>query len=610
MVCGGLLIIMSAITLLACKNLARPRPSFPAEEPGTEGRGVSQVTASARSNLLLSEQQQQQEEEDSASGQPHVIFILIDDVGTNDMGYRSTDLWELTPFLDSLASSGVVLDNYYTNQLCTPSRASLMTGRDSFRTGMQHGIVDYSAPWGLPFEEVTLADRFKAAGYSTHMTGKWHLGVFSDASYPFSRGFDTFLGYTGGGEGYYNHSTCFTPTFEGGEYSCLKDFGYGDEDGYIDYTTNTTKEGPAMVDNYSTTIMTDRAIDVAREHTGTASSDDPLFLYVAYQAAHTPLDAPPPGTFTEEEEETLARVVSDEPDRHVFARIIYYLDKEVRRLHDALEALGVLDNAVIVLASDNGACSSSGGSNHPLRGFKNTTFQGGVRVPAFVYSKSTELIPEEARGTTYSGMMHSTDWTQTLGRVVPGLPLAGMGKELSGFDQWDAIVGRRSAEEGPVRTDMVLGRNSFTFDTDTAEMVKRASPWGAYIHDGWKLILQESCVLWETSKGSYPDPDTVECSPNDECTCISLCDGPVYDFLFHIDADPLETGELPTPKLIYDGDTYHQENLVETMPDKFADMKARFELATKDEVHPAYKPEEPMGFAKWQDFNTWVVAWQ
>ncbi|CAM9850249.1 unnamed protein product, partial [Ectocarpus sp. 6 AP-2014] len=310
-------------------------------------------------------------------------------------------------------------------------------------------------------------------------------------------------------------------------------------------------------------------------------------------AAHTPLDAPPPGTFTEEEEETLARVVSDEPDRHVFARIIYYLDKEVRRLHDALEALGVLDNAVIVLASDNGACSSSGGSNHPLRGFKNTTFQGGVRVPAFVYSKSTELIPEEARGTTYSGMMHSTDWTQTLGRVVPGLPLAGMGKELSGFDQWDAIVSRRSAEEGPVRTEMVLGRNSFTFDTDTAEMVKRASPWGAYIHDGWKLILQESCVLWETSKGSYPDPDTVECSPNDECTCISLCDGPVYDFLFHIDADPLET-----------------ENLVETMPDKFADMKARFELATKDEVHPAYKPEEPMGFAKWQDFNTWVVAWQ
>ncbi|CAM9878722.1 unnamed protein product, partial [Ectocarpus sp. 8 AP-2014] len=297
-------------------------------------------------------------------------------------------------------------------------------------------------------------------------------------------------------------------------------------------------------------------------------------------AAHTPLDAPPPGTFTKEEEETLARVVSDEPDRQVFASIMYYLDKEVRRLHDALEALGVLDNAVIVLASDNGACSSSGGSNHPLRGFKNTTFQGGVRVPAFVYSKSTELIPEEVH--TYPFRVHLVFVAMCACAVgfVPTYPWqAGMGKKLSGFDQWDAIVGRRSAEEGPVRTEMVLGRNSYTFDTDTAEMVKRASPWGAYIHDGWKLILQESCVLWEISKGSYPDPDTVECSPNDECTCISLCDGPVYDFLFHIDADPLET-----------------ENLVEMMPDKFADMKARFELATKDEVHPAYKPEEPMGF--------------
>lgn len=120
-VCGGLL-IMSATTLLACKNLARPRPSFLAEEP-TEGRGVSQATG-LEPSTLLSSQQQQVEAEDSPSGQPNVIFILIDDVGTNDIGYKSTDLRELTPFLDSLASRGVVLDNYYTNQLCTPSRVS------------------------------------------------------------------------------------------------------------------------------------------------------------------------------------------------------------------------------------------------------------------------------------------------------------------------------------------------------------------------------------------------------------------------------------------------------------------------------------------------------
>ncbi|CAN0235243.1 unnamed protein product, partial [Ectocarpus fasciculatus] len=73
-------------------------------------------------------------------------------------------------------------------------------------------------------------------------TGKWHLGVYSHASYPFSRGFDTFLGYTGGEEGYLNHGLCMTPKFEGGEYSCFQDFGYGDKDGYVNFTTNTTRQ--------------------------------------------------------------------------------------------------------------------------------------------------------------------------------------------------------------------------------------------------------------------------------------------------------------------------------------------------------------------------------
>ncbi|CAM9165811.1 unnamed protein product [Ectocarpus sp. 8 AP-2014] len=206
----------------------------------------------------------------------------------------------------------------------------------------------------------------------TLKAGKWHLGMFSNASYPFSRGFDTFFGYTGAGEGYSTHSSCFTPSFDGGQYCCYRDFGYGDKDGYIDFAANTTREAPAMVGKYSTTILTDRAIEVATEHVEKFSPDT-LFLYVAYQAAHSPLNAPPPGVFTKEEEDTLARVAAD-TDRRVFAIIIYYLDNEVRRLHDELGALGVLDDAVIVFASDNGGCPSSGGSNYPLRGFKHTTF--------------------------------------------------------------------------------------------------------------------------------------------------------------------------------------------------------------------------------------------
>ncbi|CAN0465058.1 unnamed protein product, partial [Laminaria digitata] len=91
---------------------------------------------------------------------------------------------------------------------------------------------------------------------------------------------------------------------------------------------------------------------------------------------------------------------------------------QLRRLHDALNDVGLLDNAVIVLASDNGACPIRGGSNYPYRGFKHTMFEGGVRVPAFVWSKSPDLVPVEARGTTYDGMMHSTDWTPTLASII------------------------------------------------------------------------------------------------------------------------------------------------------------------------------------------------
>ncbi|CAM9107927.1 unnamed protein product [Ectocarpus sp. 8 AP-2014] len=105
-------------------------------------------------------------------------------------------------------------------------------------------------------------------------------------------------------------------------------------------------------------------------------------------------------------------------------------------------------------------------------------------------------------------------------------------------------------------------------------------------------LFAHRCSLWETSKGPYPD--NVKCDSGDPCTsCSSTCDGPLFDYLFHIETDPLET-----------------ENLKDEMPDKFAEMVERFSAATRDEVFPAYKPEEPDGVEKWFSFNTWAVAWR
>eukprot|EP00904_Undaria_pinnatifida_P000649 jgi/Undpi1/10585/HiC_scaffold_29.g13035.m1 len=494
---------------------------------------------------------------------------------------------------------GVRLTKYYTNHLCTPSRASLMTGRDTFRTGMQYEVVEDAAPWGLPLEETTLAERFKAAGYATHMSGKWHLGMFSEGHYPFNRGFDTFLGYMGGAEGYHDHVGCEEPDFLDQELVCFKDFGYGDHAGYINYTANTTRWGPKCQGTYSTTLITDRAIEVAATHKVQKGIEDPLFLYVAYQAVHDPVTPPSDDVFSDEEIATLERVASQDPWRKKFARVMFYLDKELRRLHDSLDALGLLDNAVMVLASDNGACPIRGGSNYPYRGFKHTLFEGGVRVPAFVYSKSPKLLPIEARGSAYDGMMHSTDWTPTLASIVPHLPLETMGLPLSGFDQWDAITGRRSEDvDGPVRRDLVLGMSSYKFDPPSHSMVSLKAPRGAFISDGWKVILGDRCTEWLSfNPGDVAKAKDLGCPKATLCmSCTSDCvDEAAYhnDFLFHIESDPFET-----------------VNLIDKMPDKFNDMVHMWKKASEDEVFSKYMPAESEALERWSEFNDWVVAWR
>ncbi|CAM9370429.1 unnamed protein product [Ectocarpus sp. 12 AP-2014] len=378
---------------------------------------------------------------------------MIDDMGWNDIGYHSIDLANVTPNLDRLSASGVKVSQYYSMSICTPARAALMTGRYPVRYGLQYNVIQPGAPWGLPLTEKLLPEYMNEAGYESHMVGKWHLGSYTHAHTPHRRGFETFFGYLNDEEMYWTHQT-WTATINGRKFF---DFGFGNATGFYDVIERfdpppgddeSVSTGPTssvyssssleIKGGYSTEIFTDRALEILSQKA--PHDENPLFLYLAHQAVHDPLGVPPADAFSPEEWAVLTALEDESSDASLrvrFAKVLMYLDKSIGRLVDYLETEGWLENSIIVVASDNGGCPSTGGSNYPLRGLKHSNWEGGVKVPAFVYSPSH--IPEAHWGTEYRGLMHVTDWLPTLADAA-NFELLGSHGDLDGVSHWKHIV--------------------------------------------------------------------------------------------------------------------------------------------------------------------------
>lgn len=201
---------------------------------------------------------------------PHILILLADDLGWNSIGYENYDLDFVTPTLTSLAQEGVILNHFYGQEVCTPSRASLLTGRYPLSIGMQFSMVQTAIPWGLDFSETTMAEVLKDNGYSTHLLGKWHLGHYSPRMLPTARGFQTFLGYLNGENYYWSKKNPDHETF--------RDLLYSNESCYTPYTGDD-------IHNYSTFLYRDKAIEIINNHDDTDSS---LFLFMSFQAVHDP----------------------------------------------------------------------------------------------------------------------------------------------------------------------------------------------------------------------------------------------------------------------------------------------------------------------------------
>ncbi|WP_127490575.1 sulfatase-like hydrolase/transferase [Paenibacillus glycanilyticus] len=297
---------------------------------------------------------------------PNIILFYCDDLGYGDLGCYGSDAMK-TPHLDQLAREGIRFTNWYSNSpVCSPSRASLLTGKYPAKAGVTSILGGKRGTKGLSLEHTTLASALKSHGYQTALFGKWHLGASAEYG-PNAHGFDQFYGFRAGCIDYYSHIFYWG---QGGGINPVHDLWRNETEVWEngEYMTEAiTREATAFID--------------------AAPDDEPYFMYVAYNAPHYPMHAP---------KAYLDRFPDLPPDRRIMAAMIAAVDDGVGEIVKALKQNGAYEDTIIFFSSDNGPSTESrnwldgtedlyyGGSAGRFRGHKASLFEGGIREPAIL----------------------------------------------------------------------------------------------------------------------------------------------------------------------------------------------------------------------------------
>ena len=358
---------------------------------------------------------------------PNIIFILVDDLGWADPGFHGGDA-KLTPNIDQLARQGMQLSQFCMTPVCATSRSALLTGRYPFRQWMDWRSEDFGKPdylslldiplamlpdgtptrriHGLDPQERTLADALKEAGYTTAMIGKWHLGEWLPEHLPLARGFDHQYGHYGWGIDYNSHLIPHNAP----QPLCVFDW--------------HRDQQPVLETGYSTDLIADEAIRLMTNH---ADKEVPFFHYVAFNAIHGPLEEIP-------------------RHRDVFDKrsaAIKCLDDAIGRMMQAVDQLGIAGKTLVFFTNDNGGLTEE--VNRPWRGTKNTTFEGGIRVPAVLRWPGV-IRP----ASVCNELMHVTDIFPTL--VAIG---GGISEQAYLLDGWDMSPVIFEGKKSP-RTEILI----------------------------------------------------------------------------------------------------------------------------------------------------------
>ncbi|WP_281612899.1 sulfatase-like hydrolase/transferase [Flammeovirga sp. SubArs3] len=391
---------------------------------------------------------------------PNFIVIVADDLGYSDVGYHQYRTDIPTPNIDALATKGVhFTEGYVTAPVCAPSRSGLLTGTYQQRFGFK----DNPGPFrpspeivpGISHDYPTLAQELKEAGYKTAAIGKWHLGGQEDNAYiPYNKGFDYYYGFLGGASSYYfeDHATQF-------------------------FLENDT---PIQTPNkYLTTLFGDKAVEYIQQQ----DQEQPFFMYWAPNAVHSPLEAP---------KEVLAQFSHiEDPMRKKLVAMQYVMDQNIGRIVQALKEQSLLENTMIVFISDNGGKPNDNASyNLPLNGQKGTLYEGGIRVPYFMYYPS-----KIAANQKYEKMVTSLDIMPTI------LSLAGK-TPTNALDGVDLLPYLNEVDNKAPHQDLYW---------------KNANKWGVRDLE-WKLFYDQKndkVRLYHIANDPYEEHDVYDQYPNE-----------------------------------------------------------------------------------------------
>lgn len=403
----------------------------------------------------------------SAESKPNIVHIVADDLGWKDVGFNGATNIK-TPNLDRLAASGARFTQFYTQSMCTPTRAALMTGRYPFRYGLQTIVIPGPANYGLDTTEYLMPQCLKDAGYTTAIIGKWHLGHADIKYWPRQRGFDYQYGAMIGELDYFTHSDA----------------------GVLDWFRNNK---PVKEKGYTTQLIGADAVRFIQQQ----SADKPFYLYLTFNAPHTPYQAP---------QEYIDRFKNiAEPTRRIYAGMVSCLDDEIGKVIAALNQKGLRDNTLILFHSDNGGTKNAmfAGQmtdlsrtvlpcdNGPYRDGKGSLYEGGSRVAACAN------WPGKIKPQSVDGLIHAVDLYPTFAALA-GASTAKC-KPLDGMNVWDTIA---QGKPSP-RTEVV-------YNVEPFRAAVRQGDWKLI----WRSLIPTSVDLYNLASDPYEENNVAAAHPD------------------------------------------------------------------------------------------------